>query len=357
MKSKKAILALALVAGCAGKTETFPQIPNDTLASESVAVETLKKQEFTQATKPEKKEWIEGAEVEEALKETPAEDSITTLSLCEPIDERWKYPTKEQKKEVKTIIRKTCQEMGVGKEDCKYFLNIVSLRESSYRWWVRHKLAGDVAAAMNSYLSRSQRYGWTVRWDAKSRKREDLSKLEFEKHGDVQNPYFLEPRRWLFGLGLGALNVSYHLLKFDKTAPPEILCDPVINVMIQVTIARNAVRKYKAQNFAEIQAIYAGRTYYDDRGRARPLSCSRGCPKNSDAEQRARARKGDASILKRCEAKGLDCKRKPQLGTKLDLRNMTLEERYEAAERIRGAALPPFDTPPEDEIHPGVSEG
>ena len=349
MRHSKALLALVFVSGCAGKTQAPATAPVDSPAPNPVIVEPPKEQDIEPTQEPA-----------EVAQEQVVEESVpspTTLGLCEPIDERWKYPTKEQKKQAKALIRKTCKEMGVGREDCKFFADIISVRESSYRWWVRHKLAGDVAAAMNSYLGRSQRYGWTVHWDVKARKQEDLSKLEFTPYGDVQNEYFLEPERWLFGLGLGALNTSYHLMKFDRTAPPEILCDPVINVMIQVTIARNAVRKYNAQNFAEIQAIYAGRTYYDGEGRARPLSCSRGCPKITDAKQRARARKGDAKILKRCEARGLDCKRKPQLGTKLNLRNMTLEERYEAAERIRGSALPPFDTPQQNEIHPGVAEG
>jgi len=131
----------------------------------------------------------------------------------------------------------------------------------------------------------------------------------------------------------------------------------LVNIMVQVTIARNAVDRYGADNFAEIQAIYGGRKYFDRRGRSHPLSCTRGCPKNVDEGERRRARRGDASILKRCRGAGIDCLKKPQLGNKLRLRNMTKEERYRAAEEIRGAPLPPFDIPKDSELKPGVEEG
>ena len=344
MRSKIALLALVFVAGCAGK------------AKAPVATPIADNQPQQQVDAPEEKPEVQPEqEVEEETVEETA--PRTTLNLCEPIGERWKYPDKESKKKTRALIQRTCRAMGVGKEDCKFFYGIVSVRESSYRYWVRHKLKGDVAAALSSYLGRSHTYGWDVHWAPKDRKREDLSKLEFEEYGDKQNPYFLDPERWMFGLGLGGLNISYHLAKFDRMAPPEILCDPVINTMVQVTIARNAVQRYGARNFAEVQAIYAGRTAYDDRGRARPLSCTRGCPKHASPDQRARARKGDAGILKRCKARGLDCYRKPQLGSKLRLGDLSIEERYEAAENIRGEALPPFDTPPEKGVNPGVSEG
>jgi len=352
MGHKKALLALLLafsfVAGCAGKKQASSTAPvSDTPPSQ----QSESDEEQSEPPSQEEEEKAEAAE------QPPP---VTTLSLCEPIGERWPYPTADERKKTRALIKKTCKAMGVGKEDCKFFYGIISVRESSYRYWVRHKLSGDVAAALSSYLGRSNIYGWSTRWHSKDRKREDLSKVEYKEYGSEQNPYFLDPKRWMFGLGLGGLNISYHLVKFDKMAPPEILCDPVINVMVQITIARNAVTKYKAQNFAEIQAIYAGRTYHDDNGRARPLSCTRGCPKGVDAEQKAKARKGDKGILKRCDAQGLDCYKKPQLGGKVVLKNMTREERYEAAEEIRGEALPPFDTPPDVGLHPvdpGALEG
>lgn len=345
MEHRKALLAFvvafAFVFGCAGKVPP----PTQPIHIAAPADQKEEAEEEPVEEVPSAPELVEDAP-------TPT----TTLSLCEPINERRPYPTKEERKVTRDLIKKTCKEMGVGKEDCKYFYDIVSVRESSHRYWVRHKLPGDAAVALSSYLSRSNIYGWSTRWKSKDRKAEDLSKVQYMKHGDKQNPYFLDPERWVFGLGLGGLNISYHLVKFDMMAPPEILCDPVINVMIQVTIARNAVNRYNAQNFAEVQAIYAGRTIQDSNGHARPLSCSRGCPKDSDSDQQARARRGDAGILKRCKDHGLDCYKKPELGTKLILQNMTPEERYEAAARIRGADLPPFDSPPDVNLTPVEAE-
>lgn len=357
---KRATTFLAIVfAGCAGKQEPQSEVPVPQRAVADIDLPEEDDSATSDVVEVRKKaDQVEA----EAYENLPAPDdgdayAESTLNLCEPIGDRWEYPTRKQKEEARVLIRRTCKAMGVGREDCKFFLDIVSIRESSYRWWVRHKLAGDVAAALSSYLGNSHYYGWNVRWDHKSRKREDLSEIEFEAYGDNQNPYFLDPERWMFGLGLGGLNISYHLAKFDSMAPPEILCDPVINVMIQVTIARNAVARYKARNFAEIQAIYAGRTYYDRNGRARPLSCTKGCPAEIDEHERKKAHKGDRGILKRCESKGLDCKREPNLGTKLDLRSMTREERYEAAEKIRGRPLPPFDIPGDPEIDTSITEG
>lgn len=360
MRLKKALLALIVVAGCAGK-DKVPVAPVVDSAAAPVSDSSHENQQL-EAIEEQEAQGADGTpldsspiqETEDGPQSSEEPEPVTTLSLCEPIGKRWKYPKGDQRKEIRTLIKKTCRAMGVGAEDCRFFLNVVSIRESGYRPWVRHKLAGDVALALSSYIGTSQRYGWIVRWDPKARKQEDISKFEFKARGEEQNQYYKDPERWMFGLGLGGLNIPYHLIKFDRMAPPEILCDTVINIMVQVTIARNAVDRYGADNFAEIQAIYGGRKYFDRRGRSHPLSCTRGCPKNVDEGERRRARRGDASILKRCRGAGIDCLKKPQLGNKLRLRNMTKEERYRAAEEIRGAPLPPFDIPKDSELKPGV---
>ena len=324
----ESLLALVLLAGCAGKVSPPAVTPAVAPPSTPEVAAPLA---------------VAAPEAQEAA---PEPEVVTTLSLCEPIGERWEYPDREQKKEIRRTIRKTCDAMGVGEEDCKYFLDIISIRESHYRPWVRHKLAKDVAAGLRSYIRRSHRYGWMATWDRKARRAEDVSQIVLSPRGDKQNPYFKDASRWMFGLGLGGLNISYHLEKFDNMAPPEILCDPVINTMIQITIARIAVVKYQAQNFAEIQAVYAGRTYFNRNGHLRPLSCTRGCPKIASDKQQARAIKWDGVILRRCASKDLSCYKTPVLGDKLLLHEMSSEDRYKAAERIRGKALPPFDTPP-----------
>lgn len=270
------------------------------------------------------------------------ENRVVITDLCEPIDSRWAYPTRGEKKNIKSLIRKTCHAAGVSWQDCRFFSDIVAVRESAYRPWVRHKLSGDKSAALKSYLRNAPHYGWILQWGLKDRKREDVSKIVYTEHGDIQNPYYKDLERWTYGLGLGGINVANHLSRFDKTAPPEILCDIVINTMVQIDIARSAVHNYGAENTMEVQAIFAGRKYYDENGRARPLSCSNGCPKNISPKQKERAITGDRYIRKRCKARGIDCLRKPNFGSKLQLRKMTIPERYEAAEEIRGAELPSF---------------
>jgi len=251
--------------------------------------------------------------------------------LCEPQDERWAYPSKEDRKEIRSLIKKTCRASGVSDESCKYFY-LVSGRESSYRAYARHKLAADTAAAMRWYLSQSILYGWETTWPYKARKQEDLSQLDFEKDEDPKhyNPYFMQVDRWLYGLGLGGLNVSLHLKRVDPEAPPEILCDPVINVMVQIDMARSAVRRFRAKSFLDVNAVYGGRTTYDSKGRAIA----------------ARHEKRDYLFLRRCKKYDLNCLTyEPQLGKELDISRMSTHNIYQAAEEIRGAPLPPFDLP------------
>jgi len=272
-------------------------------------------------------------------------DIATIADLCEPYDSRRPYPTSSEKAATIDLIEATCKAMGVDKPSCRFFSHVVSLRESSYRPWVRHKMAGDVAAASRAYLGSGSRYGWDVFWRARDRKQENLQALELRPR-EEPNPYFVTAERWMSGgLGLGGLNVPFHLAKFDPMAPPEILCDPVINVMVQISLARNAVDRYGARNWYEVQAVYAGRTFYDRKGRHRPLTCSGGCPDAPDAEDKLdKARKGDADLRKRCSVAELDCKAKPVLGTTLRHR-ATPAERYTLAEKLRGAPLPAWDVP------------
>jgi len=252
--------------------------------------------------------------------------------LCEPIDERRPFPTKEERKQLRAIIHKTCKASGVSDESCKYFY-LVSGRESSYRAHARHKLEADNAAAMRWYLSQSLLYGYEAEWPYKARKQEDLSQVKLKPSPDGKghiNPYFTQIDRWLYGLGLGGLNVSLHLKRIDPEAPPEILCDPVINVLVQIDLARSAVRRFRAKNFLDVNAIYGGRTTYDYKGRA----------------VAARHKKRDYGFLRRCKDYNLDClKYTPELGDRLDISKMSAEEIYLEAERIRGYRLPAFDVP------------
>lgn len=288
--------------------------------------------------------FLVAGDTEEPVETEPVEVTPTIRNLCEPVDSRRPYPTRDERAQVQAVIRATCKEMGVSPESCVYFEKVVSLRESSYRSWVRHKHAGDRAAAARSYMAMAHAYGWRVSWDRVAQQQEDLSAMTFERYQEEQNPYYPEVERWLTGgLGLGGLNVGYHLAKFDKLAPPEILCDPVVNVMVQIYLARGAVNRYGASNWIEVQAIYGGRITYDRKGRTVPATCR--AYQRRDEPCPDGVRKMEMGIRKRCKAQGLDCLSRPELGDKHPQRGTSAAEKYRVAEKVRGAPLPPFDPP------------
>lgn len=259
----------------------------------------------------------------------------TVRDLCEPLGERWSPPSKKERRVVVRTIRRTCRAMGVSRNSCKYFI-LIGARESMYNASVRHRLPGDVRGAGVSWRRLAHRFGWHL-------ERGGASGISLQALSGPRNPYYVDVARWSTGLGLGGLNPANAVIKFDPYAPPEILCDPVINVMSQIEIARSAVVKYNARNFYEVQAVYGGRTYKSESGKRRALSCSRGCPDVSD-RLKAKARKFDAKLRIRCESVGMDCYRRPRFGTVLV--GGTIEDRYRLASDVRGAPLPVFDSPP-----------
>jgi hypothetical protein len=262
--------------------------------------------------------------------ETVITDTIatsSTVALCEEKGSRRPFPTEEERNQTKQIINDVCRAMGVDTQSCKYF-HIVSERESSYRYWVRHRLQGDRDSALAAYVRLSSVYGWEIKWPYKYREEGDTTKMVYSPARSNPNPYYQDVDRWLTGgLGLGGLNIAYHLAKIDPQAPPEILCDPVLNVMVQVTIARIAVSQYGASNWYEVQAIYGGRITSDESGHKVPLVTE----------------KSKKSMHHRCQIHGLNCNAVPRLGKRINLLRMTPEEIYAAADSIRGHSLPEFD--------------
>jgi hypothetical protein len=266
--------------------------------------------------------------------------------ICEPVDDRRPFPTKTERQATIELIRKTCDAFGVDRRSCDYLAKIVSLRESSYRPWARHRLEGDLSASARAYLASAYLYGWETRWAREDQKTGNLAAIQLSPiQGRLQNPYYTIPERWVSGgIGLGGLNIAYSLHRLDPGAPPEILCDPVINTIVQISIGRAAVDKYGANDFYGVQAIYGGRTYATDSGRPRPLSCSGGdCPAELAYPLRRRAMAHDEDLSKRCEDKGIDCTARPNFGRRH--KAMTPAEVHALADEIRGGAMPPWDTP------------
>lgn len=337
-KTVQLLIALALLLGCRTASSTSPIVTVVPVATEPTPA--------TMDPEPDLPE-PEAVVADPAVSVAEEPSGPWMRDLCEPVDARWPYPTRAQRKATRKLMERTCEAMGVDEPSCMFFSKVVTPRESSYRSWVRHKMHGDVSAAANAYLVTASTYGWRVVWRMKDRRSGDLSSIELRAGGRREpNEHFTEVERWLSGgLGLGGLNIPYHLAKFDRLAPPEILCDTVVNTMVQISIARSAVDRYDAQNWYEVQAIYAGRTYYNRRGQLRPMSCSRGrCPVILSEERKERARRGDKAMRKRCNAVKMDCDALPVLGDvlrKTKRKRFTPQQRYELAEKVRGAPLPP----------------
>jgi hypothetical protein len=342
---KLLLVAIALLSSCtstANETSPAPRtLYNSADAFDSspvsVDVEAINAGEPTAASAPEP-----------ARAALPHFAEATTVAdLCEPVDSRWAFPTKDERKVTIDIIHKVCSAMGTDRRSCDYFARIVSLREASYRPWARSRLPGDRSAAARAYLASAHLYGWEARWSLEAQKISDLSAIELSPiQGRLQNPYYAIPERWISGgLGLGGLNVAYTLRNIDVEAPPEILCDPVINAIVQISIGRAAVERYGASNFYEVQAVYGGRTYYSAIADGqRPLSCSAGeCPSDMTYAQRRRAHSHDQDLRRRCEAKGIDCLARPVFGRKH--KGDTAAEIHALADEVRGGVLPPWDEP------------
>lgn len=287
---------------------------------------------------------VEGGRPEELNDETdpsPSDDRRTGLEraleardiqgLCEPSNGRWGYLTQSEQKRVSELIDATCKEMGV--KDCRFF-HLIAVRESGLRPYVRHRMAGDRKHALGAFVNNGTIYGWKVRRVFKAGRKGDLEKLDT---GDLKidpiegregNPYYDQPDRWTTGLGLHGLNVAHHLVKWDRMAPPEALCDPVVSTIVTIRIARRAVAHYNAKTWTEINAIFAGRQTvdYDDRGHAHA---------RADLDPRK-----DAYFISRARSWGLNPNADPSrlLGTRLGLGYDPAQT--EVADKIRGRSLP-----------------
>lgn len=356
MRQALLLLAVTALGACASTPKT--------LASPEPQAQVVQVDVETTPTTPTP-ETLEPLSTEDSSTAEPTPEPVavkTTRDLCEPVDSRRPYPTRAERNETKALIRQTCRALGVDTNACKLFM-IFSLRESSYRWWVRHKKPGDTSAAVVGWLDSASRYGWQIEWPLDARRQSDLTAIVMQPNKTGANPYYPDVHRWLTGgLGLGGINVGYHLSKIDDTAPPEILCDPILNIIVQVSIARSAQDHYDAYSAFQVQAVYGGRTFRDSNGRKRAMTCVGGCPEEIQGDQpknvsrRTRAIRGDRNMRRRCAAVGMDCTVKLNLGQVLRGSDVTPADRYKFADELRGETLPPFDTPTDD-VAPTVKVG
>lgn len=128
---------------------------------------------------------------------------------------RPKFSEDEQRR-TRRIIRLTAAELGLG-PSVVGLLEVAAAREASYQAGLRHTLPQDRDAALGAFKRLSGLYQ------------------------EAGNPWTSLPERWgTFGL-FGQIS-SLYLQRWDVTADPEVLCDPVVDIVVYVGVLRRAFR-------------------------------------------------------------------------------------------------------------------
>lgn len=235
---------------------------------------------------------------------------------CDPVETiqpgvpKPKY-TKATKHATLKRIYAECRSWGATEEACTV-LKLMASRESSGKPGPRHRLPGDSAMALSTYISQGPRYGWYVTWPWEER-------MICEGKGDERvcepnwaavvldpvpgavrrNPHYADPRRWATGLGAIGTNPALHLAKkVDPMAPPEILCVPEVSARVGLFTYQRAVDAFKAKTWVEVAAVFGGRVA------------------NNRPKRNA---KMDRLFCERAERWGIDCHADPrgQLGRRI----------------------------------------
>lgn len=125
-----------------------------------------------------------------------------------------------------------CQRRWRKAETLTKFLRLVSLRETSYRPWKRHRLSPDQAANDRAYVRQAKRYGVEVKTvcangQKRCKKSEKIISLVTPTKSDF-NPHYNDLWRWHYGLGLYGQVSALHVAAWDPMAPPEVLCREVV---------------------------------------------------------------------------------------------------------------------------------
>lgn len=222
---------------------------------------------------------------------------------CDPIEtairgvERPSY-TKEQRLDTYRRVMAECRRLGGTDLACD-LAKVITIRESSGRAGVRHRLPQDAAFALDSYINQGHRYGWRVTWPWDERWSAPgviqfstvvLTALGVEPD---QNPHYQNPMRWTTGLGPLSFSPSTHLWRSgDPTLPPEWLCVPENSTKLLMDTYRRAVTHYKAETLTEVNSVFAG-AIAANRPKKRPEKDKRFCD--------------------RLASYGMDCNAKPDL--------------------------------------------
>lgn len=186
---------------------------------------------------------------------------------------------------------------AMGMKDARP-LWIPALREASYMTWKEHRLNPDKKAAINAWRNWSYSEG---REKKLVKDKEDAKKAKAAAQGDItrakrkldkatpgtkahdkaqeeldaangrfkkawktiahsnywlkriktykDNPTWSAAGRWNNGYGLYGMQPVYFVKRWDRNAPPEILCDGVISTIVQVWSARSSLQTCISQGY------------------------------------------------------------------------------------------------------------
>lgn len=135
--------------------------------------------------------------------------------IHEPSSPRPKFSEGDQRR-TRRIIRLAAAELGIG-SSVEGLLEVAAARETSYQAGLRHLLPQDRDAALGAF--------------------ERLAPL----YRAAGNPWTGMPERW-GTLGLFGQISALYLQRWDLQADPEVLCDPVVDIVIYVSVLRRALR-------------------------------------------------------------------------------------------------------------------
>lgn len=172
--------------------------------------------------------------------------------LCEPPEERWTALRAARTRTMGLLVAAATR-TGIDPR----FVLAIGERESHFRPFVRHPR--DSRYSRSAYVRSDHRYGWTIEWPRKARREVDLEAMIMTPGPNASSSYG-DPVPWISG-GLGVLGMvpANHVWRWDPTANPEVLCDPVIAVIVFARLTTWAIREYQAATWLDVHSVYAGR--------------------------------------------------------------------------------------------------
>lgn len=141
----------------------------------------------------------------------PVERPVGKVGQCDPDGGPRFQWTREQRREVRDRVHDACRAQGAALIVCAW-LDVSGLRESSWSPSVRHR---------------------------RGEREDGIGVLGLDKHA--------QRRRW-------------------PEDPEPAWCQPEASVVVALSIARSAIRKWGARDVSDIQAVFAFRTFRDEDG-------------------------------------------------------------------------------------------